>query len=230
MFDIRGQQNACDVFTMSFEVGDWNQLRLFAILSKVPYKHIALLKWLASVHLFTGKSYRVGASTKGGSITRNSNTRNRYVFLGDKLMRAVILCQIPDSNTPALVAANNLTLVRMNDYIIDSSAMRVTSLNCATSSLPYFDCAIFRTRDHPFTLAMKLNTSYIASMTFKGKKRIGVGRFDIVELYRVVPGSCKEAFIRRNTESVNLRIGVLYRSRTDARESLPETLVYQHGS
>ena len=56
MFDIRGQQNACDVFTVSFEVGDWNQLRLFTILSKVPYKHIALLKWLASVHLFTGKS------------------------------------------------------------------------------------------------------------------------------------------------------------------------------
>ena len=141
------------------------------------------------------KSYRVGASAKGRPITRNGNTRNRYVFFRNKLMGAVVFRKIPYSNTSTFVAADNLALVWMNDYVVYSRAMRVASLNCATSSLPYFDSPILRTCNHPFALTVKLNTGYISCMPLKGKKRIWVGGFDIVELYRMVPSSCKKTLV-----------------------------------
>lgn len=112
-------------------------------------------------------------------------------------MRAVVLCQIPYAHTSSTITADDLALVGVDNNIIDRRAMGIASLNRTTSCLPDLHRAIFRACDHPFALAMKCNTSNIASMTFERKQRVRVCRFDIVKLDAVVAGSSKEPFVRR---------------------------------
>ena len=69
---------------------------------------------------------------------------------------------------------------------------------------------------------MEGNSGDVASMTLKRQQRVGIGRLDIVELDGMVAGGCKEAFVGGYAEAVNLRVGVLDRTRTDSGESLPE--------
>ncbi len=90
-------------------------------------------------------------------------------------MGAIVLSQVPDTNTSSTITANNLALVGMNDHIVDRAAVRVASLNGTTSSLPDLDKAIFRACDHPFSFTVKCDTRDIASMTFEGEDRVGVG-------------------------------------------------------
>lgn len=193
---------------MSFEMSYWNQLGFLSVLSKMPDKNIALEE-LVRLSFIGTLSYRVGTSAECRSIARNRNTRNRYVFFGDQLVRAIILCQVPNSNTPTLVAANDFALVWVNDYIIDRCSMGITALHSATPSLPDFDCAILRACTHPLSLAVKLNACDIACMTFERKERVGVGGFYIVKLYRMISSSREEALIRGNAKTVDLGIRVL---------------------
>jgi hypothetical protein len=90
-------------------------------------------------------------------------------------VRAVILGQVPDTNTASTIAADDFTLIGMNYYIIDWAAMTVASLNGTASSLPNLDSSIFRACNHPLSFAMESNTSDISCMTFEGEERIGVG-------------------------------------------------------
>ena len=138
-------------------------------------------------------------------------------------MGAIVLSQVPNTNTSSAITANNLALVGMNDHIVDRAAVRVASLDGTTSSLPDLDKAIFRACDHPFSFTMKCNTRDIASMAFEGEERVGVGGLDIVELDRMVTSSRKETLVRRDAESIDLRVRVLDCARTDTRERLPET-------
>jgi hypothetical protein len=124
-------------------------------------------------------------------------------------VRAVILGQIPDPYTSSSITAYDLSLVGMNDHIIDWAAVRVASLDGTAASLPYLDRAIFRACDHPFPLTMKCDASNIARVTFEREERVWVGGLDIVELYCVMASGSKEALIGRYTEPVDLGIGVL---------------------
>lgn len=58
-------------------------------------------------------------------------------------MTALILAQVPDPDVPATVAADQLSLIRMNDHVVHGNSMTVISLNVTSASIPYFDCAIF---------------------------------------------------------------------------------------
>lgn len=104
-------------------------------------------------------------------------------------MRAVILCQIPYSDASSSITTNNLSLVWMDDHIVDRATMVVTSLNMTTSSLPDFHCSIFRAGHHPLPFAVECNTGDVASMSFKSQKWVRVGSLDVVQLNSMVPGS-----------------------------------------
>jgi hypothetical protein len=60
-------------------------------------------------------------------------------------------------------------------------------------------------------------------MSLEGQKGVRVCRLNVVQLDTVMSSCRKKALIRRYTESVYLRVGMLDGSRADAGESLPES-------
>jgi len=96
------------------------------------------------------------------------------------------LAQIPDPDIPIAITADKLTLIRVNDHIIDRRAMDVVPLYTSTSCIPDLDCVIFRTCDHPFSLAVESYTSNIACMTFECENGVRVAGLDVVEFDVVV--------------------------------------------
>lgn len=114
-------------------------------------------------------------------------------------MRAIVLCQIPDPNTSSTVTADDLALVWVDNHIVDGASMRVAALNSTASRLPNLDSAILRACDHPFSLAMECDTSDVSRVTFKGEKRVGVRRLDIVQLDGMMTCSREETLVGRDT-------------------------------
>lgn len=64
--------------------------------------------------------------------------------------------------------------------------MVITSLNCPCPRLPDLDGAVLGASHHPFSLAVKGDTSDVARMALESQQRVRIGRLDIVELDRVV--------------------------------------------
>ena len=46
-------------------------------------------------------------------------------------MRALVLAQVPDPHVTAAITADQFSLIRMNDYIIDRDPMGVVALDIA---------------------------------------------------------------------------------------------------
>jgi len=128
----------------------------------------------------------------------------------------VILGQVPDPDTTTAVTADYLSLIRVNDHIVDSTSMAVAALNCATAGFPDLDSAVLGARNHPFSFTMEGYARNVVGVTFEGQERIRIRGFDIVELDRMVAGSCKKTLVWRNAQAVNLRVRVLYGPRADA--------------
>lgn len=137
-------------------------------------------------------------------------------------MGAIVLSQIPDTNTSTTVARDDLALVWMNDNILDWATMRVATLNGTSTSLPDFDSAILRACNHPFSLTVERNTSDISSMAFEGEKWVRVGGLDIIQLDSMMTSGGQELLVRRDRETIDLRVRVLNSARADTRQSLPE--------
>ena len=89
-------------------------------------------------------------------------------------MGAVVLCQIPNSYAARTVAADDFTLVGVNHNIIRGAAVVVASLDGPRPGLPYFDSAVLRTCDHPFSLAVESDAGNVSRMTFKCQQRVWV--------------------------------------------------------
>lgn len=140
-------------------------------------------------------------------------------------MRAVVLGEVPDSDATSTIAADDLSLVWMDNYIIDWTAVVVAALNRATAGLPDLHCSIFGASNHPFAFAVECNACDVAGMTLEGQERVWVSGFDIVEFDAVVTCSRKETFIWRDTEPIDLRVRVLNGTRTYSGKSLPEPIV-----
>jgi hypothetical protein len=137
-------------------------------------------------------------------------------------MRAVVLRQIPYSNTSSSITAYDLSLVWMDNHVVHRGGMAVAALYGTTSCFPDFDCAILRAGHHPLSFAVEGYACNIVCMPFEGQKGVRIGRLDVVELNAMMSGCCKKALIGRYAQSVYLRVGVLNCSRADAGESLPE--------
>jgi hypothetical protein len=71
---------------------------------------------------------------------------------------ALVLSQVPDPHITTTVAANELSLIWVNDHIVDRNAMSVVALNIAGPRVPDLDRAILRRGDKPLGLAMERDT------------------------------------------------------------------------
>ena len=139
-------------------------------------------------------------------------------------MRAIILSQVPDTDAAAAVTSNDLSLIGVNDYIVDRRAMGVASLNRAASRLPDLDRTILRTCDHPFSFAVKGDACDVTGMAFESEERVRVRGFYVVELYCVMACGSEETLVGGYAETIDLRVGVLNCSRADTREGFPEAV------
>ena len=120
------------------------------------------------------KTYSIVSSAQHGAVTRHSDARDGDIILGNELVRALILAQVPDTNIASTVAADEFALVWMDDNIIDWYSVCIVPLYISAPSVPNFDCAILRRGYHPFPLTVKSDTSDITRMAIEGKNRVGV--------------------------------------------------------
>lgn len=139
-------------------------------------------------------------------------------------MGATRLSEIPDSDGSSTIAADELSLVRMDNDIIHRSRVKVVALLAAGASIPHLDRPVLRASDHPLALAMKSNTSDVVGVAIEGHDRVRIRRLDVVQLDIVTSGGRKVAFVWGDAEAVHLRLGVLDRTGTDSRKGLPEAL------
>lgn len=70
---------------------------------------------------------------------------------------------------------------------------------------------------------MKRDTGNVRSVAVKGKDRIRVGRFDVVELYSVVASGSEVALVRRYAKTIDLRVWVRDGAGADSRQRFPES-------
>ncbi len=111
----------------------------------------------------------------------------------------------------------------MDDDVVGCGAMVVASLYGGVARLPDLDSAILGAGHHPLALAVEGDAGDVARVALEAQHRVGVRGLDVEELDRVVAGGGDEAFVGRNAEAVDLRVGVLDRARADAGQSLPES-------
>jgi hypothetical protein len=135
---------------------------------------------------------------------------------------ALILAQIPDPHIAPAITANELALVRMNNYIVDGRAVRVVPLDAARARIPYLDRAVFGARHHPLALAVERDACDVGRVAFEGQDGVRVCGFDLVELDGVVASGGEEALVGGDAEAVDLGVGVRDCARADAGEGFPE--------
>lgn len=124
-------------------------------------------------------------------------------------MRADAIAQVPDTHSARTIAANQLALVWMDHDVVDSGLVDVVSLQAAGARVPDLDRAVLGAGDHPAALAVERNARDIVGMALKVHHRIRVGRLDIVELDVGVARRREVSFVRRDAQSVDLRVRVL---------------------
>lgn len=100
--------------------------------------------------------------------------------------------------------------------------MIVCTLYRATSCLPDLDLAVLRASHHPFPLAMEGDARNVARVAFKCEHRCGVGGLDVVKLDGMMACSSEVAFVGGDTQSIDLRVGMLNCTRANARKRFPE--------
>jgi hypothetical protein len=113
-------------------------------------------------------------------------------------VRAIVLGEVPDANTPTSVAADDLALIRVYDDVVCWAAMVVAALYYSCSGFPNLDCAVLGARDHPLALAVEGDAGNVSCVALKHKKRIWIRRLDIEEFDGVVTGSGEEALVGGN--------------------------------
>ncbi len=64
-------------------------------------------------------AYRVGACAEGGAITCHSYAGNRDILFRNKLMRAIVLREIPNADTASTITSNDLALIGVDYYVVD---------------------------------------------------------------------------------------------------------------
>lgn len=168
--------------------------------------------------------YRIVGGTEQGAVAGNGDAGNRLIFLGDYVVGASVLGEVPDPYAPTPIATYNLALIRMYHDVVDGRRVVVCPLDSATPRLPDLDGTILRTRDHPLALAVKGHARHVAHVALEGEHSIWVGRLDVVELHGMMPCRRQEAFVGGDAEPVDLGLWVLDRPRADARKRLPKPI------
>lgn len=137
-------------------------------------------------------------------------------------MAALVLAQVPNAHVAATITADKLALIRVDHDVVDRHAMCVIPLNVAAPRVPDLDRAVFATGHEPFRLAVERDAGHIAGVSVEGEYCVGVRRFDVVQLDRVVSGGGEVALVGRDAEAVYLRVGVWDCAGADAGQGFPE--------
>lgn len=139
-------------------------------------------------------------------------------------MRAAVLGQVPDSDTPTMITADDLALVWVDNHIVDWGIVVVAALNGAGASFPDLHGSILRAGDHPFSLTVECNAGDVVGVALKCQDRVRIGGLDVVELDTVVACGGKKALVGRDAETVDLGVRMLDSTRAYSGKGLPETV------
>lgn len=132
MTDVGGEEDAGDVSCVSHELADGEDRGGIAALNHTPNVDVALTCGVSKgLTLSSGQTHGVVACADHASITCNCDTSHADVVLWNELVRALILSQVPDPHVTTAIAADELSLIWMNDYIVDRNTMSVVALNVA---------------------------------------------------------------------------------------------------
>ena len=88
------------------------------------------------------KTYGIVACANHTTVAGYCHTGNADIILGDELVGTLVLSQVPDPYITTPVAANQLSLVRVDDHVVDRHAMGVVALNIARSRIPDLNGAV----------------------------------------------------------------------------------------
>lgn len=124
----------------------------------------------------------VVASHERPSIGSNADAADRHIFARHKLMCAAVFAEVPNLDTAALIARDQLALIWMNDNVVHRRAMVVIALNTRCSRIPNLDGAIFASRCKPLAFAVERDRRDIARMRFEcGYGVVAVAVIDVVQ-------------------------------------------------
>lgn len=171
------------------------------------------------------RTYIVIGSAKQCAIRRDRDASHGDVLLGDELVRAVVLSQVPDAHAAGAVAADDLALVGVDDDVVGGAAVVVRALDGPAARLPDLDGAVLGAGDHPLALAVECDAGDVARVALEGHERVRVRALDVEQLHRVVARRREEPLVGRDAQAVHLRVRVLDRPRADAGEGLPEPVI-----
>lgn len=151
-----------------------------------------------------GDAYVVVGGAQQRAIRRHSDAGHRHVLLGDQLVRAVVLRQVPHAHTARAVTADDLALVGVDDDIVGGASVVVGALDGAAARLPDLDGAVLGAGHHPLALAVERDARDVASVALKGEQWVGIGALDVEELDGVVARGRQEALVGRDAQAVHL--------------------------
>lgn len=127
-------------------------------------------------------------------------------------MGTVVLSQIPHPDTSRPIAADDLTLVGVNNHVVGWAAMVVASLNGSSPCLPDLDGPVLGASYHPFPLAVKRDACDIPGVALKCQQRVRIRRLDIIQLDGMMASGGKVSLVGGDAETVHLGVRVLNRA------------------
>lgn len=136
MADVRRKENASDVGGMGHKLTYGQDGCSIATLDHTPNVDVALLLALESTikdlgSLRKGQTHCIVSCANHTSIARNRHTGNADIVFRNELVGALVLAQVPNSHVTAAITADQFSLVRVNDYIIDGDSMGIVALDIA---------------------------------------------------------------------------------------------------
>lgn len=137
-------------------------------------------------------------------------------------MRASVLGQIPQSDASGAVAADDLSLIRVDNNVVCRRSVVVASLDGSGTGFPDLDGSVLRACYHPLALAVEGHAGHVAGVALEGHEGLRVCGTNVKEFDIAVAGSGEVSLVRGYAKTVHLRLGVLDGARADSRERLPE--------
>lgn len=108
------------------------------------------------------------------TVACHCDTGDRDVVLGDQLVAALVLAQIPDAHIASAIATDELALVWMDHDVVNRHPVGIVPLDIATPSVPNLDRTVFARGDQPLGFAMERNARDIAGVAVESEDRIRI--------------------------------------------------------
>ena len=113
-------------------------------------------------------------------------------------MGAFVFTEVPYSDVPASITADQLPLVWVDHDVVDLIPVQVVSLHCACLGVPDLDCAVLGARRDPFALNLKGHARHVASVPFQLQGGRRVGGADVIQLDILMACCCQQLLVRRD--------------------------------